>query len=132
MKHFSQFVQEAKKGRCWTGYKPVPGKAPYSDDSCEKIKEHVVKTGSGYKLVSKKTGKNLGTATSKAGIMKREREVEYFKHMKEDGECSCGGPTNVVGNGDIAGTGGKGGEPGVSKKRNPVMSLLKRKQPKTM
>lgn len=97
------------------------------------FKEHIIKSGSGYKLVSKKTGKNLGTASSKAGILKREREVEYFKHMHEDGACACGsGPTNVVGSGDIAGTGGKGGEPGVSKKRNPVMSLFKRKQPKGM
>lgn len=96
----------------------------------KQFKEHVIKTGSGYKLVSKKSGKNLGTATSKAGIMKREREVEYFKHMKEDGEGA--GPTNVVGQGAIAGTGGKGGEPGVSKKRNPVMSFFKRKPPKEM
>jgi len=46
------------------------------------LDEHIVKTGSGYELKSKKTGKNLGTATSKAGILKREREVEYFKHHK--------------------------------------------------
>lgn len=42
MKPFKEFLEEEKKkkgGRCWTGYKPVPGKAPYSDDSCEKIKE---------------------------------------------------------------------------------------------
>lgn len=39
-------------------------------------------------------------------------------------------PTNAVGGGNIAGSGGAGGEPGVSKKRNPVMSFLKRKQPK--
>lgn len=37
------------------------------------------KTSSGYKLVSKKTHKNLGTAKTKAGILKRERQVEYFK-----------------------------------------------------
>jgi len=24
------------KGRCWKGYKPVPGKKAYSNDSCEK------------------------------------------------------------------------------------------------
>lgn len=42
MKPFKEFLEEEKKkkgSRCWTGYKPVPGKAPYSDDSCEKIKE---------------------------------------------------------------------------------------------
>lgn len=42
MKPFKEFLEEEKKkkgGRCWTGYKPVPGKEPYSDDSCKKIKE---------------------------------------------------------------------------------------------
>lgn len=42
MKPFKEFLEEEKKkkgGRCWTGYKPVPGKEPYSDNSCEKIKE---------------------------------------------------------------------------------------------
>lgn len=138
MKTYRQFVQEA--GRCWTGYKPVLGKEPYSPGSCEKIKqvkkvkEHVIKTDSGYKLVSKKTGKNLGTATSKAGIMKREREVEYFKHMHEDGMGSGdAGPTNVVGQGAIAGTGGKGGEPGINlkKKKTPIlMPIRTRSAPK--
>ena len=48
--------------------------------------------------------------------------------VQEDG---VGGvPTNNVGGGNIAGSGGTGGEPGVSKKRNPVMSFLKRKQTK--
>jgi len=62
--------------------------------------EHIVKSGSQYKLVSKKTGKNLGTYPSKAGAQKRERQVQYFKHM---GECDGGaiggstGPTNVTG-----------------------------------
>lgn len=37
------------------------------------------KTKSGYKLVSKKTGKNLGTAKTKKQILKREAQVEYFK-----------------------------------------------------
>jgi len=25
-----------KSGRCWKGYKPTPGKKPYSDGSCQK------------------------------------------------------------------------------------------------
>ena len=49
-----------------------------------KLKEHIIKTGGGYKLVSKKTGKNLGTAKTRAGILKRERQVEFFKHMHEE------------------------------------------------
>jgi len=50
--------------------------------------------------------------------------------VKEDGMAVGVAPTNTVGGGNIAGSGGKGGEPGVSKKRNPVMSFFKRKQPK--
>jgi hypothetical protein len=57
---------------------------PKKPEEKKPVAEHIVKTGSGYKLLSKKTGKNLGTATSKAGILKREREVEYFKHVKEE------------------------------------------------
>lgn len=80
MKTFQEYITE--KGRCWTGYKPVPGKKAYSDNSC----------------------------------------------VKEDG--MAGAPANNVGGGNIAGSGGAGGEPGVSKKRNPVMSFFKRKQQK--
>jgi hypothetical protein len=39
MKTFKEYLEEAKKGRCWTGYKPVPGKEPYSPGSCEKVKK---------------------------------------------------------------------------------------------
>jgi hypothetical protein len=78
MKTFKQYLDE--KGRCWTGYKPVPGKKPFSDDSC----------------------------------------------VKEDG-MSVAGPTNVQSTGAIAGTGGAGGEPGVNKKRKPIMMSIKRK-----
>lgn len=140
MKSFKSFVNEVKKptgelkDACWTGYTAVGMKEKNGKKVPNCVPEHVIKTGSGYKLVSKKTGKNLGTATSKAGIMKREREVEYFKHMHEDGACACSaGPTNVVGGGAIAGTGGKGGEPGVSPKRkkSPIlMNTLSRKPPK--
>jgi hypothetical protein len=45
------------------------------------IKEHIIKVGSKFRLVSKKSGKNLGTYDSKAGAEQREREVEYFKHQ---------------------------------------------------
>ena len=31
--------KKTKKGRCWTGYEPVPGKTPYSPGSCRKIGE---------------------------------------------------------------------------------------------
>lgn len=47
------------------------------------LDEHIVKIGDKYRLVSKKSGKNLGTYPSKADAEKREREVQYFKH-KDD------------------------------------------------
>jgi hypothetical protein len=46
------------------------------------LDETIRKMGSQYRLLSKK-GKNLGTFDSKAGAEKHEREVQYFKHMKE-------------------------------------------------
>ncbi len=98
--------------------------------------EHIVKTDGGYKLVSKKSGKNLGTASSLEGIKKRERQVQYFKHMNEDGIGMVGGvPVNNAGAGEIAGLGiGKQGEPGVNRKKKksvlPFKSFFNRNPPK--
>ena len=57
--------------------------------------------------------------------------------MAEDGMAGgamSAGPTNVVSSGALAGTGGKGGEPGVQmprKKKSPVMmAMIKRKPTK--
>ena len=100
------------------------------------IKEHIVKTSGGYKLVSKTTGKNLGTSKTKSGIMKRERQVQYFKHMNEDGGAMVGGQPVVssnVGDGQIAGLGvGRQGEPGVNPKKKKAVIPFKtfvRKKP---
>jgi hypothetical protein len=100
------------------------------------IGEHIVKTKGGYKLVSKSTGKNLGTAGSLEGIKKRERQVQYFKHVNEDGMGAgavAATPTNTVAG--VAGTGDSRlapsqREPGVSKKHNPKLGLFRRKPPK--
>lgn len=35
LKKFNKKI-EKKKNRCWEGYEPVPGKKPYSEDSCRK------------------------------------------------------------------------------------------------
>ena len=32
-------IAEKLAGRCWTGYEPVPGKKPYSNDSCRPVKK---------------------------------------------------------------------------------------------
>ena len=44
------------------------------------LSEHIVKVKGGYRLISKKSGRNLGTYPTKAGAKKRERQVQYFKH----------------------------------------------------
>lgn len=50
--------------------------------------------------------------------------------MNEDGVVAAA-PTNIQSSGAIAGTGGAGGEPGVRKKKNPIlMKLIARKAPK--
>jgi hypothetical protein len=47
------------------------------------VDETIVKVGSQYELVSK-SGKNLGKYPTRAGAEKREQQVNYFKHVKED------------------------------------------------
>ena len=64
--------------------------------------------------------------------------MKTFKQFNEDGGMGAGavsaGPTTVVSGGAIAGTGGKGGEPGVypKKKPSPVlpMKMGRRSPPK--
>lgn len=61
--------------------KPTPKKKRSMAESImDELCERIVKVGSKYRLVSKKTGKNLGTYPTKAGAMRRERQVQYFKH----------------------------------------------------
>lgn len=45
----------------------------------------IKKIGNKYRLESKKTHKNLGTYTTKDAAKHRERQVEYFKHVKKAG-----------------------------------------------
>ena len=52
------------------------------------VPETIRKVKGGYRLVSK-SGKNLGTYPSKAGAEKRERQVQYFKHMGEQGRSTA-------------------------------------------
>ena len=60
------------------------------------FKEHIVKVGDEFRLVSKKTGKNLGTYATKAGAEKRERQVQYFKHMGEENNIGYEGTDKLV------------------------------------
>jgi len=47
-----------KKGRCWKGYKPTPGKKPYSPGSC--MKEARIATLQEAKLIKSKKKKKGG------------------------------------------------------------------------
>jgi hypothetical protein len=50
----------------------------------EFLNEHIVKQGSKYCLLSKKSNRNLGCYRSRKAAKKRERQVQYFKHLGED------------------------------------------------
>jgi hypothetical protein len=53
-----------KAARCWAGYEPVPGKKPYSNDSCRPI---------GGKKKNKKTEKKAVQAACPGGVCPRPR-----------------------------------------------------------
>lgn len=63
--------------------------------------------------------------------------MKTFRQLREDGMgggAAVPGPSNAVSTGAIAGTGGKGGEPGVhlKQKRKVIMQPLKRRNPPKM
>ena len=76
---FTRLIQHIIPG--YTGREVSPGQ--YKIQRNDTMKESIVKTGDQYKLVSKSGGKNLGTYDTKAGAEKRERQVQYFKHLDE-------------------------------------------------
>jgi len=49
--------------------------------SFKQFVEHIVRVGDKYRLVSKSTGRNLGTYDTKEGAVKRERQVQFFKRQ---------------------------------------------------
>ena len=59
--------------------------------------------------------------------------MKTFKQFRisEDGMAMSAGPTNVQSSGAIAGTGGRGGEPGINpkKKKGPVLITMARRKP---
>lgn len=63
----------------------IPQTGSVDDASADPaIREHIIKHGSKYRLVSKHGNKNLGTFPTKAAAEKHEREVQYFKHANEN------------------------------------------------
>ena len=83
--------------------------------SCQSIKQFNEDCWKGYTAVGvkKKNGKTVPNCVP----------------VKEDG-MAAGAPANNVGGGNIAGTGGNAGEPGVSKKRkSPITFKMARRTP---
>lgn len=81
------------------------------------MKEHIVKKGSQYCLVSKKNSKNLGCYDSHAGAENREKQVQYFKHVNE---------ISSMGGGSVEG--GMGGMEFDPKKKKPPETINKIKE----
>jgi hypothetical protein len=100
MKNYKDFVTEA--GRCWKGYKPVPGKKPYSPDSCVELDEtkdfskYVIKPTKTEPKIVRKTNPSgrttdhveyevHGTLSSHKKTFKSKKEAEeYFNIVKEE------------------------------------------------
>jgi uncharacterized membrane protein len=78
MKNYKDFVVEA--GRCWKGYKPAPGKKPYSPDSCVKegVELNETKDFSKYVIKPTKTEPKIVRKTNPAG--RTTDHVEYEVH----------------------------------------------------
>jgi hypothetical protein len=70
MKSFKQYLEE--KGRCWTGYKPVPGKKPFSNDSC--VKEDGVAAMGGSPGPTNVTGVATSTDPISATAVNRKKK----------------------------------------------------------
>ena len=52
-------------------------------EESKRLDEVIRKKGRKYCLFSKKTKRNLGCYPTRSGAVKREKQVQYFKHLKE-------------------------------------------------
>ena len=78
-----------KQSRCWEGYEPVPGKKPYSDDSCRKTGEKSKETKEagipiGYTLRDMASRLTGGGGVAYAAKMKKKKEREQAEKDKTD------------------------------------------------
>lgn len=76
-------IEQGKNKEAWQLIQAVTG-VKLQGPEFGNLDEIIRKVKGGYRLYSKK-GKNLGTYPSKSGAEKRERQVQYFKHMGEAG-----------------------------------------------
>jgi len=131
---------------CWTGYtaKGMKKKGNRMVPNCVPEEAEALSLDYGNASIhhSKEAALSKATKLHKAGYVGITLKVhpnglhvvdhKGKKEIKEDGMgggAMSAGPTNVVSSGAIAGTGGKGGEPGVNlkKKKTPVLMSLRRK-----
>jgi hypothetical protein len=83
MKKFSEFKKNIQeKGRCWTGYKPVPGKKPYSPGSCKKEEISNAEVGKFHKKLDTLVHSTFGKRQDEK--MKVKEEVVFEE--KDDTE----------------------------------------------
>ena len=99
-KHFLEQIEEGKRG-LWDNIhakqerikngsgehmrKPGSKGAPTAAAlKASQTNEHIEKVKGGYEVKSEHGNKNLGKSTTLAGAKKRLKQVEYFKHMKEE------------------------------------------------
>lgn len=73
-----------KLARCWEGYEPVPGKAPYSDDSCRP-------KGSKAKKKDEKKASLIPDFNSVRGLAKLAACENMCSCGQPEDECGCSG-----------------------------------------
>jgi len=91
MKKFSDFLE----GRCWPGYKPKPGKTPYSPGSC--VKEEDMEEGWSQKYKSSincSHPKGFSQKAHCAGKKKQNESVEMEHVCPDCGMCETHGGMN--------------------------------------
>lgn len=93
---FSEYILERVEN-----YQRQPVRVDELENLNSEIEEVIRKSGNKYCLHSKRTNKNLGCYPTKSGAKKRERQVQYFKSIKEDGVA------NSMAAGGIQGFAGK-------------------------
>ena len=73
---FTEYLLEKKKNPCWTGYKKVPGKKDYEEDSC--VKEET-------ELDEAATADAKGHKSATGGLTQKGRDAynrEHGSHLK--------------------------------------------------
>lgn len=88
------------KSRCWEGYEPVPGKKPYSEDSCRPKGSKAKKSEKKVKAKVKKKDSTLSKSEDKKPLNKPIRDTKGGKKFKVHVKDPKTGNTKTVRFGD--------------------------------